>query len=186
MLFSFSVYTDQPMSSKSPPTRDKLYPEGKAQARIRSRNNRSNGATTTTTTNTSSSQETNDSGLCLWLLFIWLCMRAGISSHFRFFLFILIWHDSLDSLDDCSIDRLCRWLGINEKNIIWIEISLPRYWVWDWDKINEKRYIFRMTQRYEEWHVAIRDLYDYLRKLIAIFASNEFWFNQIFYFEKFK
>ncbi|KAG4072582.1 hypothetical protein HA402_004671 [Bradysia odoriphaga] len=32
------VYNDQPISSKSPPTRDKIHPEVKAQARIRSRN----------------------------------------------------------------------------------------------------------------------------------------------------
>ncbi|CAD7085941.1 unnamed protein product [Hermetia illucens] len=32
------VYTDQPVSSKSPPTRDKIYPETKAHARIRNRN----------------------------------------------------------------------------------------------------------------------------------------------------
>lgn len=32
------MYTDQPVSSKSPPTRDKLHPEGKAHARIRNRN----------------------------------------------------------------------------------------------------------------------------------------------------
>lgn len=39
----FSVYTDQPVSSKSPPTRDKLHPEGKAQVRIRNRNRNSIG-----------------------------------------------------------------------------------------------------------------------------------------------
>lgn len=32
------MYSDQPISSKSPPTRDKIHPEVKAQARIRSRN----------------------------------------------------------------------------------------------------------------------------------------------------
>ncbi|KAL5280564.1 MPRIP family protein [Megaselia abdita] len=32
------VYTDQPVSSKSPPTRDKIYPETKAQVRLRNRN----------------------------------------------------------------------------------------------------------------------------------------------------
>lgn len=32
------MYNDQPVSSKSPPTRDKIHPEVKAQARIRSRN----------------------------------------------------------------------------------------------------------------------------------------------------
>ncbi|XP_055905657.1 protein outspread isoform X1 [Eupeodes corollae] len=32
------VYTDQPVSSKSPPTRDKIHPETKAQVRIRNRN----------------------------------------------------------------------------------------------------------------------------------------------------
>lgn len=32
------MYNDQPISSKSPPTRDKIHPEVKAQARIRSRN----------------------------------------------------------------------------------------------------------------------------------------------------
>ncbi|XP_065078700.1 protein outspread isoform X3 [Ochlerotatus camptorhynchus] len=39
------VYSDQPVSSKSPPTRDKLHPEGKAQARIRNRNRSSLDAT---------------------------------------------------------------------------------------------------------------------------------------------
>ncbi|XP_029728344.2 protein outspread isoform X1 [Aedes albopictus] len=39
------VYSDQPVSSKSPPTRDKLHPEGKAQARIRNRNRSSMDAT---------------------------------------------------------------------------------------------------------------------------------------------
>lgn len=33
----FAVYNDQPISSKSPPTRDKLQPENKAQVRGRSR-----------------------------------------------------------------------------------------------------------------------------------------------------
>lgn len=37
-LFFYTVYNDQPISSKSPPTRDKIHPEVKAQARIRSRN----------------------------------------------------------------------------------------------------------------------------------------------------
>lgn len=32
------MYNDQPVSSKSPPTRDKIHPEVKAQARIRNRN----------------------------------------------------------------------------------------------------------------------------------------------------
>lgn len=41
--FFFAVYTDQPVSSKSPPTRDKLHPEGKAQVRIRNRNRNSIG-----------------------------------------------------------------------------------------------------------------------------------------------
>lgn len=40
-----TVYSDQPVSSKSPPTRDKLHPEGKIQARIRNRNRTSLDAT---------------------------------------------------------------------------------------------------------------------------------------------
>ena len=37
-LLFIAVYTDQPVSSKSPPTRDKIYPETKAQVRLRNRN----------------------------------------------------------------------------------------------------------------------------------------------------
>lgn len=37
VLSRFPVYNDQPISSKSPPTRDKLQPENKAQVRGRSR-----------------------------------------------------------------------------------------------------------------------------------------------------
>lgn len=39
------VYSDQPVSSKSPPTRDKLHPESKAQTRFRNRNRASLDAT---------------------------------------------------------------------------------------------------------------------------------------------
>lgn len=50
--FMLTVYTDQPISSKSPPTRDKLHPEGKAQVRIRNRNR--------------VGQDATDSGKCDW------------------------------------------------------------------------------------------------------------------------
>lgn len=56
-LFFFPVYTDQPVSSKSPPTRDKLHPEGKAQVRIRNRNRNSIGQ-----------QDATDSGNCFFFL----------------------------------------------------------------------------------------------------------------------
>lgn len=38
LVLLISGLINQPASSKSPPTRDKLYPEGKAQSRIRNRN----------------------------------------------------------------------------------------------------------------------------------------------------
>jgi hypothetical protein len=41
------VYSDQPVSSQSPPTRDKLHPEGKAQTRNRNRNRTSQDTTDT-------------------------------------------------------------------------------------------------------------------------------------------